>query len=436
MKSIAAYLLVLSLALLTVFQARKWEAHDVIVWDMAGYYQYLTSHFIYDDVGDGSYTAVVRNQYRPDLNGSYGLVPAPNGQQAMKYPLGMALFYAPGFAVAHSIARLRGTPADGYAPVYQKILCLLCLAYAMLGLWVLRQLLRRFFDDTVVVLTVLAVGLATNFFNYATYEAPMSHGTAFLLNAAVLLFTVRWLARFGWRDAALLGLTLGLLGLVRATEIWAVLVPVLWGLTSGAAVRERAQRLWQHRGQVLLMGTLAGAVLALQPWFWHSVGGAWLIDSYPGENFDFRHPHFLEGFFSARKGWLVYSPVLALALLGIGLVRRRVAAALPVLLTLLPLALYITYSWWDWGYGGSYGGRALIGLYPLLALPLASFFDWCGRTEWGLRAAALVLLLCIVLNLAQTWQYHLGILNCCDTTWEQYQTRFFWLEWPPAPAKP
>lgn len=435
-KSVAAYLLVLALGLLVVFQARKWDAHDVIIWDVAGYYQYLTSHFTYNDVGDGAYTAAVRAQYRPEHDGRYGLVPAPNGRQVMKYTLGMALFYAPAFFLANALAGPLGAPPDGYAPLYQKTLTLLCLAYAMLGLWVLRAVLRRFFDDAVVALALLAVGLATNFFNYATLEAPMAHGTLFLLNAGLLLLTVRWLAAFGWREAAGLGLTLGLLGLVRATELWMVLVPALWGLTSAAAVRERGRQLWRHRGQVLLAGALATAVLALQPWFWHRVGGAWFIDSYPGEHFDFRHPHLLDGLFSARKGWLVYAPVMALALLGLGTLRRGrpAGAAWPVLAVLLPLALYVTWSWWDWGYGGSFGARPLISLYPLLALPLAGFFDWCGRRSAGLwRGAAFVLLLCIVLNLTQTRQYYRGILNCCDMTWELYRNQFFWLDWPPAP---
>ncbi|WBA41311.1 hypothetical protein [Hymenobacter canadensis] len=432
MKSLASYLLIVVLALLTVFQARKWDAHDVLIWDMAGYYQYLSSHFIYDDVGDGTYTAAVRAQYRPDLDSRYGLVPAPNGRQVMKYSLGMSLFYAPAFFLAHGIATASGAVNDGYSPLYQKSLVLVCLSYAMLGLWLLRVVLRRFFDDTTVALTVLAVGLATNFFCYATYESPMSHGILFLLNAALVLLTVRWLSAFRWLDAALLGVVLGLLGLVRVTELWMVLVPALWGLTSWAAVRERARQLWQHRAQIGLVAGIAGALLLVQPWFWHSVGGAWFIDSYPNEKFDFRHPHLLDGLFNPRKGWLIYTPIMGLALLGIGMLRRQVRAALPVLLLLLPLVLYVTWSWWDWGYGGSFSQRPLISLYPLLALPLASVFDRCRRSYALLYGVTFVLLLCILLNLTQTWQYYRGILHCCDTTWAMYKDHFFWLEWPPA----
>lgn len=430
MKSLACYFLILFLALAAVFEARRWDAHEVLVWDMAGYYQYLSSYFIYDDIGDGSYAAAVRAQYRPDLDSRYGLITAPNGQQVIKYTLGLSLFYAPGFFLAHSIALLQGSPADGYSSIYQKVLALFCLGYAMLGLWILRRVLHQFFEDTTVALTLLGIGLATNFFNYATYESATSHGTLFMLNTVLLLLTTRWLVSFRWNQAVLIGLILGLLGLVRVTEIWMVLLPALWGITSWSAMHERSQRLWQHRNQVLLIGILTIGIMMLQSWFWHEVGGAWIIDSYPGERFDFRHPHILLGLFSPRKGWLIYTPIMVLALLGIFTLRQRVKEALPVLLLLLPLVLYVTFSWEQWWYGGGFSARPLVSFYPLLALPLASFFDWCRRSDGLLRGAALVLLLCIVLNLAQTWQYHLAILHWSDTTWDMYRERFFWLAWP------
>lgn len=431
MKSLASFLLTAAIIFGALFQSKKWESHNVVIWDVAGYYQYLTSGIIYDDLGDGSYTAAVRKQYRPDMDPRYGLVPAPNGQTVMKYPLGMSIFYAPAFFVYHQVVQLRAEyQADGYTAGYERTLAQVCMAYALLGLWILRGVLRRFFDDTTAALALLAIGLATNYFCYAAYEPAMSHGVLFLLNAVLLAVTVRWYETWRWREAALLGLVMGLLVLVRPTEAWMALVPALWGLTSGAAVRERAAALWQHRGQVLLAVLLAAVLVSLQLLFWHQVGGAWYIDTYPGEKFNFRDPHLLDGLFSFRKGWLVYTPIMAFALLGIFLLRQRLRVALPVLLALLPLVLYVTYSWWDWGYGGSFSARPLISLYPLLALPLAALIDWCRRSPWLLHGFALVLVLCIALNLFQTWQYYRGIVHCCDTTWVDYKAHFFWYEWP------
>jgi hypothetical protein len=93
--------------------------------------------------------------------------------------------------------------------------------------------------------------------------------------------------------------------------------------------------------------------------------------------------------------------------------------------------LWVTYSWWDWGYGGSFGSRSLISLYPLLSLPLAALLEWALRRRWTGALLGMVLFLGVALNQLQTWQYYRGILNCCDMTATWYRERFFWLDWPP-----
>ena len=437
MKSLLVVLCTLVLAFAVISKTAKWERSDVLVWDVAGYYQYLPSQFIYHDQGNGTYTAYTRQQYRPELDNRYLLIEAPNGGHVIKYPLGMSLFYAPAFWAAHGLATAGATTVpDGFSASYQYAIQLGSLLWAMLGLWVLRNVLRRYFDDLTTAATLLAIGLGTNFFNYASYESPMSHGTLFLLNALLLGLTGRWLATFRRRDALGLGVVLGLLALVRFTEAWNVLVPALWGLTSIAALRGRAQALWQHKGQVALAAGVAGALLLCQLLYWHHYGGAWQIDTYPTEHFDFAHPHLREGLFSIRKGWLTYSPLMGLALLGLMALRGRARAALPPLLALLPLVLWVTYSWWDWGYGGSFGARPLISLYPLLSLPLAALLEQAFRRRWTGVALGVLLVLGVALNQLQTWQYYRGILHCCDMTATWYRERFLWLDWPPAPPAP
>jgi hypothetical protein len=433
MKSLVVVLFTLVLALVVVSKATKWDRADVLIWDVAGYYQYLPSQFIYHDQGNGTYTAYARQQYRPELDNRYVLIAAPNGGHVVKYPLGMSLFYALPFAVAHGIAMAGATSMpDGFSSTYQYAIQIGGLLWALLGLWVLRGVLRRYFDDLTTAATLLAIGLGTNFFCYASYDAPMSHGTLFMLNAMLLALTGRWLTHFRWGDALGLGVVIGLLTLVRFTEAWNVLVPALWGLTSMAALRGRARNLWQHKGQVVLAAGVAGTLLLSQLLYWRYYGGAWHIDTYPNEHFDFAHPHLREGLFSIRKGWLTYSPLMGLALLGIMALRGRARASLPVLLTLLPMVLWVTYSWWDWGYGGSFGARPLISIYPLLSLPLAALLERAFRQRWTGALLGMLLFLGVALNQLQTWQYYRGILHCCDMTATWYHERFFWLDWPTA----
>ncbi|MBK6283998.1 MAG: hypothetical protein IPF54_16290 [Draconibacterium sp.] len=54
-----------------------------------------------------------------------------------------------------------------------------------------------------------------------------------------------------------------------------------------------------------------------QMMYWYSITGHFFVNSYPDEQFFWGNPHFIDGLFSYRKGWLLYTPVMIFALLGI-----------------------------------------------------------------------------------------------------------------------
>jgi hypothetical protein len=287
--------------------------------------------------------------------------------------------------------------------------------------------LRRYFTDNVAALTLLVIGLGTNLFNYASHEVLMSHGVLFTVNVLLIHYTRRWYASGQLTNAICLGLVAGFMVLIRPSEAMLLSVPVLWGLTSWPAAAERLrfwQRLW---GQTLLVPVLVMLVGSLQFLFWRMVGDMWVVPFYPNETFNFRQPHLWDGIFSIRKGWLVYSPLMATAVLGIIWLRRWAAPVLPVLLIIMPIYFYVTFCWWAWEYGGSYGGRALISLYPLLAFSMASFWQrWLqpGRWVWGPLVAVL-----LVLSLFQNHQYAIGLIDSYNMNWEMYKERFWKLDW-------
>ncbi|GAB3861125.1 hypothetical protein GCM10028822_40120 [Hymenobacter terrigena] len=401
----------------------NWNRSDVLVWDAGGYYLYLPSTFITNDLGDGKYLAYIREQYRPDLNPDYSLVHLPNGRAVFKYPIGMAIVYAPWFALAHAYAAISGYPMDGYSVPYQMSIAFGCMFYALLGLWLLGRELRHYVPDGLAALTLLVISLGTNLFIYSTINSPMTHGTLFLMNVLLLTYTRRWYAKGNWSVGLRLALTFGLMLLIRPSELWMAAVPLLWGLTSRNALRRRLS-FWLHRWQQMLAMVATIAVLvSVQFIFWRLVGGHWFLDFYPGEKFYLLNPHLWDGLFSVRRGWLFWSPLLVFALLGIIWLRRTVPAAVPVVLVLVPSVIYITFSWWDWTYGGGFGCRPLISLYPLLSLCLASFW-----MRWWQKAAvplAFVIGLLVLLNVSQSWQFSRAIIDCCDVTWKHYKENFF-----------
>ena len=441
MKSRIVLWLTAALLFLAQAHSKPWKALEVFDWDQGGYFSYLPARFLYKDAGRPDSLAKLVEQQWLIKRGAHpmnalGMSKLPNGKYITKYPIGVAVSELPWFAGAHVYARLHGDALNGFSRPYQHAAMLAGLFYAVVGLWVLRSLLRRYYSDEVTAWTLAGIGLGTNLFNYSSFQAAHSHAVLFLWHAALLYCTARWYERPQRRWALGMGLFLGLATLCRFTEAIYVLIPLTWGLSTGDKWRQRLPLWGQHFGQLALAAGLALAVVSAQLFFWHAVSGNWVLNGYYGEYFDFSHPHIVEALFSIERGWFVYTPLMALSLVaGLPVLRRYVPAAVPATLVLLPVVLYLTFSWEQWSYGSTFSARPLISLYPLLALSLAALL------AAGLRAGAssgivvrVLVTGCLLLNLLQTWQYSAGILQGVGETAALYKERFFWLSFPPAPT--
>jgi hypothetical protein len=180
-------------------------------------------------------------------------------------------------------------------------------------------------------------------------------------------------------------------------------------------------RLFLSKHQLLLMMTAVG-FLVLLPQFllWKHLTGNFLFYSYGEEGFDFSNPHIISALFSYKKGWLVYSPIMAFSILGLFFLRAKVEDALVPILIFMAINLFVITSWWSWYYGGSFGYRALIDAYALLALPLAALIQWLWRIKYLNIGLALILLFLVVLSQIQTIQYKKTYIHYVDMTKEVY----------------
>ncbi|MCA8832418.1 glycosyltransferase family 39 protein [Hymenobacter sp. BT728] len=414
--------------ILATFQDKRWKPLEVFDNDQGGYYVYLPSIFLYQDAGRADSLQNIQQTYRPGPRPYMGLLKLPNDKIISKYPMGVALAELPWFAGAHTWARLRGLPADGFSRPYQQAIMLAGLFHGLLGLWLLRRLLRRYFpqQDDVVAWAVAMVGLGTNWFMYASYEGAMAHGLLFLWHLSIVWATASLYETRRTEWAAVLGLMLGLAILTRPTAALYALVPVGWGLATQGGPQGWLRWLLSRPGQIALAVAMAVAVVVWQPIFWHAVSGHWFVDTYQGEGFDFAHPHILDGLFSFKKGWLLYTPLAGVALLGLGFLPERLRGVRGALLLTLPVVVYVTFSWREWWYGGSFGARPLISVYPMLALCMAALVAASNR--WALTgrvALRTILALGIVLNLWQTYQYAAGVIHWDSMTADRYRRGFF-----------
>lgn len=389
----------------------KWNkewTEATLSWDVSGYYLYLPALFIYKDIKQVGFREEIHEKYRPS--------DAPNqafkhrsGNYVMKYACGLAVQYLPFFGIAHALAPALGYPADGFSRPYQMAIGLGSLLVALLGLWLLRRNLLQYFGDRAVAITLLLLVLGTNYLDYAAINGAMTHNYLFTLYTALVALTVAWYRRPTLPRAAGIGLLVGLATLTRPTELWSALIPLLWGIGSWADFRQRIAFWRQHGAHLALAVVACGLMGSLQLLYWKVVSGEWLVYSYEDQGFSWLRPHLYQGIFSIRAGWLVYTPMMALAVIGFWPLFRQHRSLFWGIVVFFCLFVYVTFAWDIWWYGGSLGQRAMVQSYAVLAFPLAAFVTQglSFKPLWKYAMAA-VCVFFIYYNFWLTHQAHRG----------------------------
>lgn len=339
---------------------------------------YLPAAFIYEDMKEVKFLDDVIDKYRPTAD-PYQVFTHESGNKVMKYSIGQAVMYAPFFAIAHGWASANEVyPADGFSFPYQFMISMGSLVVSFLGLFWLMTILRYYFREEAVGLTLLLIVFGTNYLNYSAIDGAMTHNNVFSLGALLLLTSHRFYVRATLSRALLIGLCIGLMALTRPTEIIAAIIPLLWGLdlTQKGAIGKRFKHFGEHWGKLLAAAVVTLAIGSIQVIYWKYVSGDWLVYSYQDQGFDWLSPHLSKGFFSYKAGWLIYTPMMVFGLLGFSSLFKRRPELFPALFLHALLFIYVAFSWSVWWYGGSLGQRTMVQEYAVLAFPLTAFLSW------------------------------------------------------------
>ena len=372
------------------------------MWDADNYYSYLPATFIYHDLSF-SYTT------------RYWLTSAPNGNGVAKGTYGMALMYSPFFLLGHKIAINQHSPLTGYSKPYGMCVHYGSLFYCLMGLVILSFVLRRFYSDGITALTLVTLFFATNLFYYTMRDGEMSHCYTFFLISLFMLLTCKWHENpksiyFLW-----IGLTVGLLSVIRPTEILIFIIFILYGVKSLSDFTSKFKQVVFSYKNIPLF--LIGFFIMWLPQmiYWKIRTDHLMFFSYgSAERFFWTDPQIMNLLFSYRKGWFVYTPVMLFAVAGLIFILKQKTNGfkLPILIY-MAINIYMLSCWWCWWYGGGFGMRALVQAYALLAIPLAAFYQYVFSFEFKkqlfvplVKIVTIVLLsgfLC--LNILQTYQY-------------------------------
>lgn len=412
--NLSLYALIISWLFLfsAAFYESKWNnsgSQATINWDVFGYYFYLPSLF-YDNICELNNWKYIIETYAPIPNHDQ-IILQHSGCYVMKYSCGMAILYFPAFLVGHIWANLSDYSVDGFSFPYQFSLSIWALVVSFIGLWFIRKVLINYFNDMTVALSIIVLCFATNYFAYTSFTGSLSHNYLFTLYAIIIFLSDKWHKKQSIITAGILGVTCGIAALARPSEMIALLIPLLWGINNMSCVRERIHLMAKRMPQLIVFALFFSAMGLLQLIYWKLISGHWFYYSYQDQGFSFLNPHISNSLFSYKKGWLIYTPIMLLSLIGFIMLYQNFKSIFYVSLIFFILFSYVTFSWDIWWYGGSFSHRAMIQSYAILLFPLSSFIEYIYKTTW--KRALLIVLIAFfaALNIFQTWQSLVGIME-------------------------
>lgn len=384
-----ASLLVLACQL-NILLAKYRNGEDVVASDGKFYYVYLPSLLLDRDLDfSNDYELIgARRQWEREA----GVV--AEGYVSNVFTVGPALLWAPFFCAGHGATVLLNRlgaqlPENGYGPIDMGAVVMGNCIYGCAGLFLLYFALRRKFTPFTSVVSVLCLAFCTSMLFFLGDRASYPPPTQFFVISLLL-------SRCIFRDAeevlaspATLGVALGLVVLVKATDGLVAVVPALVVVPSFLQGASRLDR--KTLGRIALVILVAAAVNAPKIYVKQTIhpgGDPRLLSGYlhPAQ------PFFLEQLFSTRRGLLTWAPALWLAIPGLCILwkkHRRVTIGLIVASILLIYVNGIAADWWG---GRSPGTRRLVNLLPLLAAPMASCVEWMAKTRRVWTAALFLLL--------------------------------------------
>lgn len=407
----------------------KWKKRTVIDWDVSYYYAYLPAIFIEKDI---ELKFVDNNPDYYTQNHMYLPIKCENGNYIIKTSMGMSVMYLPFFAMAHIAANIFGYETNGFSEPYQCMIQFSGLFYLILGLWYLRKILLSFFNERIAAATIFCLVFGTNLFFYGSVHGAMAHACDFMLCSLFIYQGIKWINNANYNTTVKIGLIGGMLVLIRPINILFFIFICLYKVMSLSHLVERLKWLTANYLKVIIVGLIAFLFFLPQMLYWKHITGNFLYNSYVGEKFYFTHPHLLEGLFGFRKGWLLYTPIMIFSMVGMVLLFKKHKDFAWAISVVFIVYVYVVLSWWCWWYGGSWGLRAIIDIYPFLAIAIAAFIEHnCNKGLMRKRIVTGVLIVLIVWNLFQTLQYRWGIIHYDGMTKEAYIDALFRLEKSP-----
>ena len=282
-------------------------------------------------------------------------------------------------------------------------------------MFIKKYLQKNKLSNLAIAIALTSLALGTNLLNYLANESSMSHVFSFAVIACHVFLIKKYIDYPGVKILVLIGITLGLLVLIRPVNAMVVLSYPF--LMNGNFLWLKEKNSMIH---IAIAGLVALLVVSIQLVIWRIETGSFFVFGYKNEGFYFNElPHIFDYLFSFKRGAFIYSPVLLFSLMGLLFLWKQNKKEFLWLLFFLILVLYVHASWWSWYYGDGFGARALIDFYVFFALLIAFAFNELKNRY--LKVVAIVMsMLSIGLHQVFFYQYYYSIIHADSMDFEKF----------------
>lgn len=339
---------------------------------------------------------LMANRIRP-LTGLYGNIA----------PIGSAILWAPWFISTdivlhglHALGVAIHIPADGYSWPYQRAVCYSSAIYAMVGIFIIRQLAQTWASRRSSTVATVAIWLATPLIYYMTIQMPFAHANGFFVTCCFVwcwwqtVTTPQRMSRW-----IMLGLSAGMLYMVREQLILLLIMPVMT-ISSIAwnALRTRQYAMLQpYVTPIVMCALVAGVTVVPQFLAYKLVNGVAKPASEVSNKLNWCSPHAIDTLIDFdpapepicnvgtepisiaawSRGALVWSPILLPAIIGIVMMARRYPRAGVPMLAAFLLQVWLNGAFGTtWHLSGAFGFRRFIECSPFFICGLAFLCDY------------------------------------------------------------
>lgn|GEM_PF-4347529 len=286
----------------------------------------------------------------------------------------------------------------------------------LLSFYLLSKLLLRHYSIKVSLISLSLLLLASNLLIYL--YGVIGHQEVFLLLLVSYILSLYLKQQLSKWELLMGSFSFGLASLMQPALFFLIVIPLFNLKRNNKSLR-----------------------VILKDWIYYTIPFIFLVMGYASfhyfiidslgeqlieQSYFFLDPKFYRGLLEYRKGWLIYSPIMIFALVGliVSLLKNRYKNEFGWdLLLFLLFYSFVVFSWWNWWYSDSFGQKVMIPIYGLMLLGIAFLVEAFLQIRNNILGFWIVVFSCflVLLNVHQSIKYKEGIISGDGMT-----ERLFW----------